>query len=239
LVLVAALLLPLVVAAILVPFREQFADPAAALVLIAVVVGVAVVGTRPTGYLAAVSAALWFDFFLTRPYNRFAITHRPDIETTISLFVVGVIVTELAARSRSHRRWATTESDYVDSIYRVSELVVSSGVANYRIIEGVRDELVGLLHLRDCHYESGPGQPYAKSIDHDGQVIVAGLLWDADTLGLPGPNLELRVEGQGYTIGRFLLDPTPGLPVSRRQRLVAVALADHVGAALQRRLRSA
>jgi hypothetical protein len=118
-------------------------------------------------------------------------------------------------------------------------LIVSSGVADHRIIEGVRGELIGLLHLRDCHYESGPGQRLAKHIRHDGKVILAGLLWDADTLGLPGPNLELRVEGRGRTLGRFVLDPTPGLPVSHRQRLVAVAMADQVGAALEGRLRSA
>ena len=52
--------------------------------------------------LAAVSPAAWFDFFLTQPYERFAITHREDIETTVLLVAVGAAVTELAsARPRA------------------------------------------------------------------------------------------------------------------------------------------
>jgi len=122
---IAGLVLPLAIVAIMVPFRSNFADPAAALVLVAVIVAVAVVGNRGAGFVATVSATVWFDLFLTRPYERFAITHRPDIETTVSLFVVGVVVTELAARNRRHREIATEESDYVGLIHRISELAVS------------------------------------------------------------------------------------------------------------------
>ena len=46
--------LPIVVSAALVPFRGNFAAPAAALVLVLVVVGVASLGTRIAGGLAAV-----------------------------------------------------------------------------------------------------------------------------------------------------------------------------------------
>ena len=70
------LILPVAVAAALVPFRGNFASPAAALVLVLVVVAVASFGSRFAGALAALSAAAWFDFFLTKPYERFTITHR-------------------------------------------------------------------------------------------------------------------------------------------------------------------
>jgi K+-sensing histidine kinase KdpD len=40
--------------------------------------------------------AVWFDFFLTQPYERFTITRRTDIETTVLLLVIGVAVTEIA-----------------------------------------------------------------------------------------------------------------------------------------------
>ena len=69
------------------------AGSAAALVLVAVVVAVAADGDRLAGFVAAVSAALSFDFFLTVPYERFSRSHRADIETAISLFVVGMDVT--------------------------------------------------------------------------------------------------------------------------------------------------
>lgn len=86
--------------AVLVPFRHSFANTDAALLLVAGVVAVAALGNRPGGWLAAVSAGIWFDFFLTKPYEHFSITSRTDIETTVLLLVVGVGVTELAVWGR-------------------------------------------------------------------------------------------------------------------------------------------
>jgi hypothetical protein len=235
---VAALVLPLGVAAILVPFRSSFATPASALVLVAVVVGVAALGNRGAGLLATVSATLWFDFFLTRPYERLAITHRPDVETAVSLFVVGVVVTELAARNRHHSQAATEGSESVGLIHVVSELV-ALGAPAHEVIERVRIELIELLHLRDCRYESrAPERPRVR-IEPDGHVILAGGVWGVHRVGLPGPELELLVQGRGRTLGRFVLKPTPGYPVSKQRRVVAVALAAQVGAALVPELRSA
>jgi K+-sensing histidine kinase KdpD len=52
------------------------------------------------GLLAAVSSAVWFDFFLTVPYGRFTIDDRADIETTVLLILVGVAVTEICLWGR-------------------------------------------------------------------------------------------------------------------------------------------
>ena len=56
--------------------------------------------SRLAGVLCALSAGVWFDFFLTEPYNRFTIDDRADAETTVLLLLVGVAVTELCARGR-------------------------------------------------------------------------------------------------------------------------------------------
>jgi K+-sensing histidine kinase KdpD len=234
----AGLVLPLAIVGIMVLFRSNFADPAAALVLVAVIVAVAVVGNRGAGFVATVSATIWFDFFLTRPYERFAITQRPDIETTVSLFVVGLVVTELAARNRRHREIATEESDYVGLIHRISQLAVS-GVAESVVVEDAGRELSQLLHLRACRYESGPPTRTAIQIESDGHVLIAGAVWAVDIMGLPGPELDLPVRSAGQTQGRFVLKPTPGFPITLERRLVAVAIADQVGAAVRPQLRSA
>ena len=78
--------------------------------LVTVVVAVAANGQRVAGLLAAVSAAAWFDFFLTQPYERFAITHREDIETTVLLVAVGAAVTKLAGRGRRHKSVVRTKA---------------------------------------------------------------------------------------------------------------------------------
>ena len=235
---VAALVIPLGVAGLLVPFRSSFADTAAALVLVAVIVAIAVIGSRTAGYLATISATVWFDFFLTRPYQRLRITHRPDIEIAVSLFVVGIVVTELAVRNRRHSQAAAEQSDYVGLIYSLSELV-ASGVPAVEVTERARTDLVGLLHLRSCRYEGGSSERARLRIDHDGRVILGDRAWGVDELGLPGPEIELLVHDRGQTLGRFVLTPTPGFPVSLQRRVVAVALADQVGAVLRPRLRSA
>jgi K+-sensing histidine kinase KdpD len=234
----AALILPLAVTAALVPFRASVADTAAALFLVALIVAIAVVGDRRSGFLATVSATLWFDFFLTRPYEKFAITQRRDIEIAVSLFVVGLIVTELAARNRRHLEVATEESNYVGLIYRISEFAVSSW-STVDVIERVRTELIDLLFLQACRYEAGSPEGRVRQIRHDGHVILVNHLWGVDRVGLPGPDVSLFVEGQGKVLGRFFLAPTIGQPVSLQRRVVAVALADQVGGVLRPRLRTA
>jgi len=68
---------------------------------------------------------------------------------------------------------------------------------------------------------------------HDGSVTVAHRAWDVDTEGLPpGTDTELLVESGGVFQGRFLMTPSPGARPTLEQRLLAVALADQVGAAL-------
>ena len=230
--LVAAVVLPLGVAAILVPFRSSFANTASALILVAVIVAVAALGNRFSGFVATVSATLSFDFFLTRPYGRLAITHRPDIETALSLFVVGIIVTELAARNRHHYAAAAEEADFVGLIHDVSELA-TSGAPSREVVARVRNELIDLLHLQACRYESGSADRPMLRLEHDGQVFLGGGVWGVHRMGLPGPEIELLVQSQGRPLGRFVMTPTAGYEVSYERRVVAVAIADQVGASLR------
>jgi K+-sensing histidine kinase KdpD len=234
----AAILLPLGVAAALSLFRSSFANTASALVLVAVVVAVAVIGNRIAGFLATLSATVWFDFFLTRPYLRLSMTQRPDIETAVSLFVVGMVVTELAARNRHHYQWAHEESDYVGLIHKLSELS-ASGAPREAVIQQARTDLIELLHLRACRFEAESSERRTNRIERDGHVLLGGNVWSVDQMGLPGPELELLVQARGRTQGRFVLTPTAGYPVSLERRVVAVAIGDQVGTAHRLQVRSA
>ena len=231
-------LLPLAVAALLVPVRDSFADAAAALVLIAAVALVAIAGTRTAGYVAAASAGLWFDFFLTRPYERLTITHRPDIEITVSLFVVGVLVTEMAARGRHHLAVAAEEADYVGVLYEISEYM-SAGATFDELVSRVSDHLVRLLHLQDCNFEVGSSLKPMLTMSHDGSITLGQVKWPISRWGLPGSQLGLAVHSGGRVMGRFIMTPTATQPISIRPRLVAVALADQVGSHMAPRLKVA
>src|ERR1700722_19095736 len=159
----AGLVAPLAVTALLVPARSSLVGTAAALILVALTAAIAILGTRVAGFLASASSAIWFDFFLTRPYERLAISQRADLETAISLFVVGLIVTELAARSRHHRQVAVDEADFVAVIHRLGEMIALGEPAAH-VIDLASEELIELLDLRACTYEAGMPMPYRTTI---------------------------------------------------------------------------
>ena len=95
-----AILAPLAVSGVLLVFRDQLFTPNAALVLVLAVLAAAVIGGRWGGALSALVAALCFDFFFTRPYYSFTINRRHDVETTLILLVVGLVVGEIVTRAR-------------------------------------------------------------------------------------------------------------------------------------------
>lgn len=230
--------LPLVAAAVLVPFRTKFADAAAALVLVTVVALVATLGTRLAGYVASVSASLWFDFFLTRPYDQVVITHQTDIEITVSLLLVGIAITEMAARSRRHYQRAEEEASHVELLYHVAELV-ASGASFDEVMGLVRTSLIELLHLRDCRFELGPGGESTGELQRDGRVVLGAIEWPVRVWGWPGRELVLPILDRGRAVGRLVLIPTPSEPVSLQRRLVAVALVDQLGSLVVLHRRSA
>jgi K+-sensing histidine kinase KdpD len=229
----AAFAAPLALAAILVPFRASFPNTDAALALLLVVVAVAANGYRPAGILAAVSAAAWFDFFLTRPYETFDINSRTDIETTVLLLVIGVAVTELAVWGRRQQSAASRRAGYLAGINAAAQSV-AAGDSPSALIGQVTRQLTQLLSLEACRFQygvAGLGQP--ARMHHDGTVSSAGRAWDAGTEGFPpGTDVELLVESGGVFQGRFLMTPLPGARPSLEQRLLAVAFADQAGAAL-------
>jgi K+-sensing histidine kinase KdpD len=231
--LIVGLLAPLALAAILVPFRASFANTDAALAMLLVVVAVAANGHRLAGIVAAVSAAAWFDFFLTVPYERFTITRRDDLETTVLLLVIGVAVTEISVRGRREHATASRRAGYLDGIGAAAQAVAAGGAAA-PLVDQVTAQLTRLLSLSSCQFQygvAGLGRP--ARLQHDGSVTFGHQLRDIEADGFPrNTDVELLVEGGGIFQGRFLMTPLPGAAPNLEQRLLAIAFADQVGAAL-------
>lgn len=229
----AGLLAPLALTVVLVPFRSSLANTDAALALILLVVVIAAAGNRLAGYVAAVSAAAWFDFFLTRPYEQFTINRATDIETTVLVLVIGVAVTEIAVWGRQQHGAASRRAGYLDGIHDAAR-AVSVGGSPDAVVGQVAAALVTLLSLRSCEFQygvAGLGRP--ARIQSDGEVTLNGLPYDVANGGLPARiGTELLVESGGLLRGRFLMQPDPDARPTREQLMVAVALADQVGAAL-------
>ena len=229
--LMAGAVVPFAVGAVLVPFRVTFTNAAAALVMVGVIVAVAVMGNRIAGIVASASSAIWFDFFLTPPYDRLTISHRTDLETTIAIVVVGVLVTELAARSRQHWQAANSSTAYVAMIHGVAVLAAdSTPVAE--IIDQTTASLVQLLSLRACRFDRALSDPPLAQIQSNGDIALVGMRWPAREFGIPGPEAEIVAKWRGRVGGRFVVTPTPGATVTLEQRIVAVAVVDVAAAYL-------
>jgi len=230
---VIALAAPVALAAILAPFRASFPNTDAALALILLVVAIAANGYRLAGYLAALSAAVWFDFFLTRPYETFSIVRRVDIQTTVLLLVIGVAVTELAVWGRRQYLAASRRAGYLDGISAAAQAVAVGGSPS-ALIERVTGQLTQLLSLRSCRFQygvAGLGQP--ARLRHDGTLLAGRQVWDVTARGFPpDTDIELLVENGGILQGRFLMTPAADARPTLENRLLAVAFADQAGAAL-------
>jgi K+-sensing histidine kinase KdpD len=115
----------LAAAVILLPWRGSWSNTNVALLLV-VVVAVAAIGNRAAGALAALGAAVWFDFFFTVPYQRFAIRSSADLTTFILLLAVGVTVSQLAARARRLKVITITDAAYLARIHEAAALTQSA-----------------------------------------------------------------------------------------------------------------
>ena len=229
--LIAAVVLPLAVAAALVPVRDHTLNTNIALVMVVVVVLIALPGNRLAAAIGGLGAGVWFDFFHVRPYYSFTIDRHNDLETTILLLVVALAVGELTAHSRRLTSRFGQASYDISRIHAVAEMV-AGGVELDQVVKSVETELRVLLSLRDCWFETSLVDRPGAFIEGEGDVTWGNIKWEPSKVGLPSKEVSLMVRGQGRTFGRFILIPTVGRPVSLDRLTVAVALADQVGAAM-------
>jgi hypothetical protein len=226
----AGLLVPLAVAALLLPWRASWSNTNVALVLVVAVVALAALGSRAAGALAAVSAFAWFDFFFTRPYERFTIQGSADITTAVLLLVVGLAVSQLAARARQLRVVAITDAGYLAQIHEAASMAKSAEAAE-TVVDTVKDQLISVLDLEDCRFEYGTLLGHPPRLEPDGTVVTSYGRRDVEHYGFPAGEIELRTYGNGQYYGRFMMLPRPGAKPSLQARLVAVTLADQAGRA--------
>jgi Domain of unknown function (DUF4118) len=227
----AAIAAPLAAAVILLPWRASWPNTNVALLLVVVVVAVAAIGNRAAGALAAVGAAAWFDFFYTVPYERFSIRSSSDVTTFVLLLVVGIAVSQLAARARRLKVITITDAGYLAQIHQTAALAQSAASAQ-AVVDHVREQLTGVLGLQDCRFEYGVLIGHPPRLEQDGTIVTRHGHVDVDLAGMPGEEVELRTFGNGQYYGRFMLTPKPGSRPTLQARLVAVTLADLAGRAL-------
>ncbi|HUO48786.1 MAG TPA: DUF4118 domain-containing protein, partial [Acidimicrobiales bacterium] len=188
---------PVALGAVLYAFRAHVAAANLALVFVVGIVAIAAgTGRRGVAAVAAVSSALSFDFFCTRPYLSFRITSSSDLTTELLLLVVGLAVGELAARGRQARRQAEAGTDRLERVHGLGERIAAGEDPQF-VVMAVAHELREVLSLRDCRFTSEPVTDAGARIEADGTVTIVGKLWQSEKLGLPTRKVELPVRGGG------------------------------------------
>ena len=223
---------PLLVAGLLVPFRDDLASANVVLVFVLVVVCGAAVGTRWSGALTAVVAAMSYDFFFTRPYQSLKIDNANDLETTLLLLAIGLIVAELVAFTRRHRAHAASRGDEIQMLRRTAELVA----AGARLRRGAHDGAA--TSSSSCSRWSSAATSRRRSPRRFRRSSAPVRSTARTDVGSPasspfpvsGPRSRSR--RAGTTFGRLVLIPDASIGVSIEERIVAVALVDQLGAAL-------
>jgi hypothetical protein len=226
-----AVIAPLGVAAALVPLRHQVAAPASALILVAVVAGVSAPGRRLLGFLATVSAALFFDLWLTQPYGHLEIADRTQAQCSVALLVVGAVVSEIGARGR--RYWVRA-ADGRRQLVLVAEVaaVVAAGEPLDGILTHANAAIGELLFLQSCRFAGPADGPPGPRVTPSGEVLHVGVSWAHETIGLPGPEVEVPVSYRGREVGRFVGVAPPGPPVGAPRPGAAAAIGEIVGPAV-------
>ncbi|HEV7863978.1 MAG TPA: hypothetical protein VGR20_14800, partial [Acidimicrobiia bacterium] len=171
----------------------------------------------------------------TRPYLSLVIRNADDIELTILLLLLGLLSAQLAWPARQAARQRRRTPGGLDRVCLLADLV-AEGRESVDVIATAEAQLVELFDLVGCQFEAAPfdhldvpqlerhgvmaRQRYRIRPGHDLE------------LELPAEGLMLPVLARGQIVGRFILDFGPQAGATLEQRVVAIALADQVGASL-------
>jgi K+-sensing histidine kinase KdpD len=225
----SAVVLPFAISGVLFLLHGVIAAPAAALILVLLVVGAAATGDRTSGILAGLSGAVGFDFFLTQPYLDLHIANGEDIELAVLLLLVGLAVNELALWGGRQRAAASEQAGFISGVLEVSDLV-ARGVPGTEAVDTVAGHIRHSLAAERVDYRTGPPSPEDAVIQRDGSVTLQGISLDVPRDGLPTDRLTAVPVIQGErTIGHFgVTTATRLVRPSREQLRVAVLLADQI-----------
>jgi K+-sensing histidine kinase KdpD len=221
--LAASLVGPVALAALCIPFRSTVARTNLALVLVVTVVLAASGGRRIPGVLAAVSAGVGFDVFLTRPYYSLTISHRDDLETLLFLVVVGLLVGEISTRTRRARFVAATRAGYLRRLQLIGEMATHA--PSLAVASQIAAEIGELLPVAACRYEaSSGGHRRLPMLEPDGTVLLSSGTWSVLDNGFPDEIIEIPTDVA--TGGRFIVVPFIGIPIDPERLSLALSLVD-------------
>ena len=181
----------IVIAGVLVPFRDHLPNADMALALVVPVLVAAIVGGRIAGAASAVVSALTFDFVFTQPYLSLRIASKDDVATFVVLLIVAMVAAEVGIRGRRGGVAARESRSELDRLLRVAELS-ARGADVDDVVMSARAELIGLFGLDECVYQAERSGPELPRLGNRGALEGTRLVAWGDFL-LPTGGVEVPV----------------------------------------------
>jgi two-component system sensor histidine kinase KdpD len=179
------------------PLRLILAPTNVVMLYLAAVVYAAVAWGRGPSVLASVLSVLAFDFFFVPPQLTFAVDDTEYVLTFVGLFVVGLVVSSLAAQARDQAAAARSRAEQTGALYALSrELAAAS-------------EIEQLLRVVLRHVVQTFRREAAILLAEGGRLGVRGA-----SPGLRLPESELAVADWAYRNGQPAGRNTSTLPAA-------------------------
>jgi K+-sensing histidine kinase KdpD len=237
---VASLLIGLLVE----PFRGTIGLENVVILYLLVVVAAAGIGGRAAGIVAAVSAALAYDFFLTTPYHTLVIDSLAQVITVVLLVATGVVV---SIGGRVRRRSAVAAEAHADAIrllHQLTETAAAGGAVDRVAAEGLQELLgarrVSVLHRSPAGFavtvDIGETQApldleALTHLDREGRIPPGHHRVLDGTMVLPLEGVALDLVARQQPVGYLVVIPGRDVPADRTIRLAVAAMANQVAVA--------
>ncbi len=225
-----ALAVPALVGWLLHRFGGSLTQSVDVLVFVLIVIAVAAMGDRVGGVLAALSSALWFEFFLVPPVLSFSIDKRDDMVLAVLMVVVGIGVTELAVWGIRQDAELGRQIGIVNGLAEVASSS-AAGVPPSDLEVRISHGITAVLGAERCTFVPGPVPSFGAILGRDGEVSVGGSPSDVARNGLPVDQpLMIPVFRHGEPVGSFrVVSATRRIRPSRENLRAAILLADQLG----------
>jgi len=230
------------------PVRTSIGLENVAVLYVAIVAVTAAVGGRLAGLIAAVSAALSYDFFFTTPYETLRIDSWSQVITVLLLFGAGLLAAVSGRSSRRATVEVREEAAAIRLLHAVNRAAASGADVDTIAAEGLRDLLqarsVQVLRAGGAQAQDGADHVMATAgvpapeldldalvpLDDEGRIPRGHRRSIGGTFVLPAQGVVLHLTRRYRRVGALVILPEPDRPLLRTTR-IAIAATAHTLAA--------
>jgi K+-sensing histidine kinase KdpD len=234
---VASLLIGLLVE----PFRATIGLENVVILYLLVVVAAAGIGGRAAGMVAALSAALSYDYFLTTPYHTLVIDTLAQVVTVALLVTTGIVVSIGGRVRRRSTAVAEAHAKVIRLLHRVTETAAGGGAVDRVAAEGLH----GLLDARRVSILRRSPDGFAVTVDvgethlpidlealthldREGRIPLGHYRVLDGTMLLPREGVALDLVARQRPVGYLVIIPGRDVPADRTTRLAVAAMANEL-----------